>query len=391
MKKTIATLLTCLIILSGYGQLQPIDVAELTIKIGGMSSEEMFYGFAKDDQIVFNFEELKGKELKEIEIIELPNNSKFMDYKTVKIENKKISVNQKSLYQFKFNNSAISGRICKVKIQRIPKTEDLTAFNTNWEWKTLYDTTYVPYNQDSLIGYETVKIPYTKNELIRIDTTFKEFAIAEKNQVQIHSRGNLKACFGKSESCTKYKELISYPSNTETLIVWVGIGQESRQQYLDLTKTLTKIAVKGAITTYSAGSSLLINGLTDQATDQAINSLPTSKNEVDIYFTDEQNATFWYNDYENRINTYNGLQYPNQVKFYKKFTKEQIPSNSMYICIKNNSYSVPVDISLGVVAVCFDKIYEDKNYIREEQKPIYVKLNKKRMVVNTRKIRVNAK
>ena len=142
MKKTIATLLTCLIILSGYGQLQPIDVAELTIKIGGMSSEEMFYGFAKDDQIVFNFEELKGKELKEIEIIELPNNSKFMDYKTVKIENKKISVNQKSLYQFKFNNSAISGRICKVKIQRIPKTEDLTAFNTNWEWKTLYDTTY---------------------------------------------------------------------------------------------------------------------------------------------------------------------------------------------------------------------------------------------------------
>ena len=201
----------------------------------------------------------------------------------------------------------------------------------------------------------------------------------------------MKACFGKSESCTKYKELISYPSNTETLIVWVGIGQESRQQYLDLTKTLTKIAVKGAITTYSAGSSLLINGLTDQATDQAINSLPTSKNEVDIYFTDEQNATFWYNDYENRINTYNGLQYPNQVKFYKKFTKEQIPSNSMYICIKNNSYSVPVDISLGVVAVCFDKIYEDKNYIREEQKPIYVKLNKKRMVVNTRKIRVNAK
>ena len=98
MKKMTFTLLTCLTILSAFGQQQPIDVAELTIKIGSVGSEELFYGFAEGDQIIFNFEEMKGKELKEVEIIELPSSSKFMDYKTTKIENKKILVNQKGVY-----------------------------------------------------------------------------------------------------------------------------------------------------------------------------------------------------------------------------------------------------------------------------------------------------
>ena len=64
MKKMTFTLLTCMTIMSAFGQLQPVDVADLTIKIGAMGSEELFYGFAEGDQIVFNFEELKGKELR---------------------------------------------------------------------------------------------------------------------------------------------------------------------------------------------------------------------------------------------------------------------------------------------------------------------------------------
>ena len=90
MKKMTFTILAFLTVMSVFGQLQPVDVAELTIKVGAMGSEELFYGFAEGDQIVFNFEELKGKELKELEIIELPSSSKFMDYKTTKIVDKKV-------------------------------------------------------------------------------------------------------------------------------------------------------------------------------------------------------------------------------------------------------------------------------------------------------------
>ena len=66
MRKLHFMLISIMLMTSAYSQLQPIDVAELTIKIGSMGNEEMFYGFAEGDQILFSFEEVKGKELKEV-------------------------------------------------------------------------------------------------------------------------------------------------------------------------------------------------------------------------------------------------------------------------------------------------------------------------------------
>ena len=67
-----------------YGQ-TIVDVAEITLKIGGHGDEVFYYGFAEGDQLVFNFQEVNGKELKEIEIIELPYSYKFMDYNSKKL------------------------------------------------------------------------------------------------------------------------------------------------------------------------------------------------------------------------------------------------------------------------------------------------------------------
>ena len=67
---------------------QVIDVTEQTIKVGAMKTEEMYFGFAEGDQVIFNFTEADKKELKEIEITEWPNTSKFSDYKTWKVENR---------------------------------------------------------------------------------------------------------------------------------------------------------------------------------------------------------------------------------------------------------------------------------------------------------------
>ena len=51
---------------SVYGQLEPVDVAELTVKLGGLKMETLFYGFAAGDEIVFSFEELKASLLKKL-------------------------------------------------------------------------------------------------------------------------------------------------------------------------------------------------------------------------------------------------------------------------------------------------------------------------------------
>jgi hypothetical protein len=133
-----------------------VDVAENTLKISGLGGEEVFYyGFAEGDQLIFNFEEINGKELKEIEIIELPSTSKFMDYKSSRIDNKIFNIARTGIYKFRLSNSAIGGRICKVKIQRIPASEATKNFNSSVFWKTVYDTTYTTEQEKYLIRADT--------------------------------------------------------------------------------------------------------------------------------------------------------------------------------------------------------------------------------------------
>ena len=137
-----AILLWLLFYQLSIAQLKPIDVAENTLKIGRFGEETFFYGFAEGDKMIFSFEEANGKELKEIEIIELPSSSKFMDYKTSRIQNKTITINRAGIYKFRFANSAVAGRVCRFKIQRIPASDVTKNFNTSVSWKTFYDTTY---------------------------------------------------------------------------------------------------------------------------------------------------------------------------------------------------------------------------------------------------------
>ena len=169
MKKTLLLILICCCSYAGtFGQ-AIIDVAENTVKVNALGGEEVFYyGFAEGDEIIFNFEEANRKELKEVEILEYPSSSKFMDYKTKKIENKRIHVNKTGIYKFRFQNSSLAGRICRIKIQRIPASTATKNFNTTVYWKTLYDTTYsqveeryVEKSDTSAIQFfsQTVKVP----------------------------------------------------------------------------------------------------------------------------------------------------------------------------------------------------------------------------------------
>jgi hypothetical protein len=136
-------LLCCFAITSSFAfSQQPIDVTEQTIKVGAFKTEEMYFGFAAGDQVIFNFSEAGNKDLKEIEVIEWPSTSKFSDYKTSKIENKIFTVNSTTVFKFRFYNSALSGRVCRIKLQRIPASSRTEQFNTSVFWKTQYDTAY---------------------------------------------------------------------------------------------------------------------------------------------------------------------------------------------------------------------------------------------------------
>jgi hypothetical protein len=100
-----------------------IEVADMTFKVDRLGGKkEFYYGFAEGDQILFNFEEVNGKELKEIEVVEMPSSIRYKEFKASYIKDKSFTVSKNGVYMFKILNSAINDRMCKVKIERIPSS-----------------------------------------------------------------------------------------------------------------------------------------------------------------------------------------------------------------------------------------------------------------------------
>jgi len=349
MKQTLLTLGTVfsLTTFTVFGQ-TPIDVAEQTFKLGGLGGEEIFYfGFAENDQIVFSFEEANGKELKEIEILEYPSSSKFMDYKTSKVTNKIINVANAGIYKFRFSNSALTGRICKVKIQRIPDNDKSIKFNSSVFWRTVSDTSW------------TTK---TRQVLVKVDTIYDELSSIE-NQIWLNSRGH-SSCFSNGASCTKQKMKLNYHPDTEELYIYIVADQKTAEAFNNLAKTVTKIGIKAGTATVTGGTSLLVGMFTDKATGAAVDNLPAanSGNKIDIFFTDKANADSWYIDYDNKIGTYEGLMFKGYVTLKQRIIKSQIPKDGMYLCLKNNNAVTGVPVYVNIVAKRLVKVYKDEQY-----------------------------
>lgn len=191
----------------------PIDVADNTLKISGSGEEVFYYGFAAGDQVIFNFEEVNGKELKEIEIIEMPGSSKFMAYKSKKVENKTINIQRTAIYKFRFVNGALlSGRICRFKIQRLASRAETENFNTNVLFRKVYDTSYINKEEKYLINSDTAI------------TTIQE------TESKVHSELS-----GKG-SITNIK--FTLPEGTIAWSYYIGVNQEGREAYEAAQKAL---------------------------------------------------------------------------------------------------------------------------------------------------------
>lgn len=365
--KGLFTTLSILLSINLFAQISPIDVADLTIKIGAVSGEDLYYGFAEGDEIIFSFEELKGKPLKEIEITELPTNSKFSDFKSSSIVEKRIKVNKTSVYKFSFWNSAIAGRICKIKIQRIPKSEELKNFNTDWEWKKLYDTTYVAYTEDSIVGYDTTYIPYSQKDLVRVDTT----CIDKTKNERVHTNWN--ADGDHSVVSFNLPQNIRTTYKTQEVISWA---------YWFGTDGAPKISQQLATASRLVGSFSLVGRLA-----LGILSLTSSSAGYNINYYILENAT-------------SKQLFLSESEGWRHYDKGDGNSASdrrinwfpstIYLGF-DNDYMIPIDVDIKVSAIVVTKIYEDKQYEEEKVTARKVTLNKNRMVVKESKVRVNAK
>lgn len=294
-----------------------IDVAENTLKVSALGEEIFYYGFAEGDKLLFNFEEVNGKELKELEIIEMPESSKFMDYKTKKIENKTINITRTGIYKFRFSNSALGGRICKIKIQRIPESDATKNFNSSVYWKTVYDTTYTPFQENYLIKSDTIAQTL-------VDQTAK---ISSQNALNGNSN--------------KTVVDFSLPKGTISWSYYIGVGKEGKQEYNQASDNFYNTASKAAlrIPGYGTMAALALQGIN--------------------YFNKvqgEDNVKYWFiSDWDNVLllfksgNTF--YQYK-QGDIVNDASQMKTPKEGMvYLGLLNDNIAEPIDVIVKATAI----------------------------------------
>lgn len=206
-------LLICLSTTIIFGQTK-ISLLESTKKISPISEENIFIGLHAGDVLIINIEELNSKELKEIELLEYPSNSKFLDYKTPRIDNKQIAINNTGIYKIRIANSAVSGRVCKINLDRIP-AENTQNFNTTVYWKTVSDTSY--YEEE-------------ETYLVRKDTSFQMVYEAYPKLGSLNSLEGTKSY--------QYFDF-TLPDNTASWAFYIGTGTEAKAEYDRANRELT--------------------------------------------------------------------------------------------------------------------------------------------------------
>ncbi len=346
-----------------------IDVTEQTLKIGGTKSEEIMFGFAKGDIIVFNFSEINGKELKEIEIIEFPSASKFSDYKTSKITNKTLTVQKQGVYLFRFKNSALSGRVCNIRIQRIPVDGSSLNFNTAVQWVTKQDTSWNSYTKDVVVGYDTVYQQKTKKELV--NSVQREELLLDKMQ-RVHSTTN--------SNGNKTFVFFTLPNNQQTgntvtqtisWAYWVGVGEEANASWRQNTKTMQSLVKNGTALFATPLGALAIGAMVELMT-------PKLGEDVQYSLMNAQNKEFFMAGLQAR-----GWDNGKGVAGYKKFTDPAMCQGTYFICMSNDNLMQGIDVNVRVVAIVETKEYKDETYTDIVVRPRFEKQLFKDPVIKT--------
>lgn len=316
----------------------PIDVAERSFKISGLSEEVFYYGLAEGDLLNFNFQEMNGKELKEIEIIELPSTSKFMDYKSVKIENKTLHIQNTGIYKFRFSNSAMGGRVCKVKIQRTPANDSNRSFNTNVYWKTVYDTLFKTVSEKYLVKRE-----------------FKPVALVPTSEFYINSGANANFQGGKSRITIP----VILPKGTQE---WYYVFSASRDKE-DIERVKNSLSLFGQISKLIDNSGTLNFGVD-------VLTKPPGGNVCDIYLMDYENSRLF-----EAKSAYQYLLIGTRENLKSGIVKISSTNNQQpyYIGIKNPDSLYGIQVLIEVVAVVLEEEWGvrdvEKNTVTSRQIP----------------------
>lgn len=339
-----------------------------------MQEDSLFFGFAPGDRIILDVEEENGRDLKSLSVVELPTVMRYLGSKSSEYH-QNIDVSSKSVYQFVFRNGAMSARNCKVRIQRVPRAE-WKNFRTGWKWATVYDTTYTYCSEDSLVGYDTAS--NRRDTRMLISSEFKEINLLDKS-VHIKSKGIIKHDNPHMVVPIKMPQLehsVGCEQEVVAWAYWMGVGPSAETIF---SKNKGKIiSLSGLVSS---------NPLVKLAVGLVADLIIPDGNRIDpvtYAITNEGNRKAFMED-----KNYKSFDQGFGKGAYKRFSEPEMCQGTYYLCLKNENLHRSVDVTVKAVAVVKEEHFKDREHEKTKTTPRYISIDKKRMVVTPRQIRVN--
>jgi hypothetical protein len=304
-----------------------MTISEGTLKVAGLSEEEFYFGLSEGDELVFNFSEVKGKDLKEMEILEYPNGSKFFDYEQESITNKSISITNTGIYKLRLKNTALSARVCRYSLKRIPANNN-QKFNTTVYWKTKRDTTKYLVEEDYLVSKDTTIVSVIPNKVERVHSQTSTNGLPNRTTVQV-----------------------TLPENVVSWSYYLGVGEDAEAIFQEAEDKANKSRTK-----LKAASKLSIGLSSFDPTGSAVLASLALNGLAEFGVPDKaDNIQYWFaTDYDNAQLFMNGNQF---LQFEKgngplSYKRMDFPkTGTFYICLFNDNIRDGIDVHIRISAV----------------------------------------
>ena len=348
-----------LLLFTGLSFAQKITVADVQLKIAPGGTAELFYGFADGDEILFTVEEITGKTISEVTVMEFPETYKYRAYNIKKEKNHELKVTNKAVYKFSLGNSEKRDRICTVKIQRIPDSRDLKNFNTGVKWVSRQDTLWNSFTKDVVTGYDTVYMQKIRRAAV-FEKKYEEIVL-DKNQ-----RVDSKAKLGSTKTSVAFTLPTDQISQDETKKViawayWVGVGEESNEFWKQNRKMIVE-GVKGVAAMYTSPLGAIAAGAATNLI------LPANGEDVEYALANEANSKLFLQD-----KAYKNFDSGKGVAAYKRITEKDMLKGKYFVLLANDNYVQPIDVNVKVSAIIEHIRYKNETYTDRIISPRYEK------------------
>lgn len=338
---------------------QKTTVAELQLRINPAAAEELYYSFAEGDRIILTVEEADGNSIDEVTVLEYPETYKYKGHDIKKEKNREFTANQKAVYKFRFSNAANEGRLCNVKIQRVPASKQTENYVTSVKWVTVQDTAWNSLTKDVVVGYDTLNVQKTRR-VPYYEKKYEEL-VMDKNQ-----RVESKTTLGETKVSVPFSLPANYISRDETKKVvawayWVGVGEESNEFWKQNRKVIVA-AVNGVASYFTTP----LGGIAAGALTNLM--LPTNGEDVEYALVNEQGNKQVFDN-----KPYKSIDGGKGVAAYKRFTENAMLQGKYYIVLTNDNYVQPIDVNVKVSAIVEHVKLKDEKYTDKVITPRYEK------------------